>query len=159
MKTVRERKNGAVVVMRWSARVLGLIFAGFLLLMFIGESLESGLPFKSIEPFAAVGLALMGIYTISMLLAFKWECLGSCLGGIALGGFFVILFLGLLPGNVAGGFSSRGVCSSLAACRAWALDGIRVQIEAGFSEFSQGILVVCSRKLRKIRTDWGDEDR
>ncbi|MDP2359832.1 MAG: right-handed parallel beta-helix repeat-containing protein [bacterium] len=48
---------------------------------------------------------------------------------------------------------------ALAACRAWALDGIRAQIEAGFSEFSQGILVVCSRKLRKIRTDWGDEDR
>jgi hypothetical protein len=39
------------------------------------------------------------------------------------------------------------------------LDGIRAQIEASFSEFSQSILVVCSRKLRKIRTDWGDEDR
>jgi hypothetical protein len=39
------------------------------------------------------------------------------------------------------------------------LDGIRAQIEAGFSEFSMSILVVCSRKLRKIRTDWGDEDR
>jgi hypothetical protein len=34
------------------------------------------------------------------------------------------------------------------------LDGIRAQIEAGFSEVSQGILVVCSRNLRKIRTDW-----
>ena len=40
MKTDRERKNAAIVVIRWSARVLGLIMAGFLLLMFIGESLE-----------------------------------------------------------------------------------------------------------------------
>jgi len=39
------------------------------------------------------------------------------------------------------------------------LDGIRAQIEAGISEFSQDILVVCSRKFRKIRADWGDEDR
>jgi hypothetical protein len=113
MKTDRERKNAAIVVMRWSARVLGLIFAGFLLLMFIGQSLESGLPLKSIEPFAAVGLALMGIYTVAMLLAPKWERLGSCLGGTALGGFFVMLFLGLLPGNVSGGFSPRGVLNPI----------------------------------------------
>jgi len=72
MKTGRERKNAAIVVMRWSARVLGLIMAGFLLLMFI-----------------------------------------SFLGVAALGGFFVILFLGLLPGNVSGGFSSKGVLNPL----------------------------------------------
>jgi heme A synthase len=113
MKTDRDRKNAAVVVVRWSARVLGLIFAGFLLLMFIGQSLESGLPLKSIEPVAAVGLALMGIYTVAMLLAPKWERLGYCLGGTALGGFFVMLFLGLLPGNVSGGFSTRGVMNPI----------------------------------------------
>jgi thioredoxin 1 len=39
------------------------------------------------------------------------------------------------------------------------LDGIRAHVEAGFSEVSQGILVVCSRNLRNIRTDRGDEDR
>ena len=113
MKTDRERKNAAVVVMRWSARVLGSIFAGFLLLMFIGQSLSSGPPSKSIEPFAAVGLALMGIYVLAMFLALKWERLGSCLGGTALGGFFVMLFLGLLPGNVSGGFSPRGVLNPI----------------------------------------------
>ncbi len=42
MKTDRKRKNAAIVIIRWSVRVLGLIITGFLLLMFIGESLQSG---------------------------------------------------------------------------------------------------------------------
>ena len=46
---------------------------------------------------------------IAMVLALKWERAGALLGAIALGGFFTILFLGLLPGNVAGGFSMKGV--------------------------------------------------
>lgn len=113
MKTDRERKNVAIVVIRWSARVLGVIMAGFLLLMFIGQSLESNSLPESIEPIAAVGLALMGIYVVAMFLALKWERAGSFLGVAALGCFFVILFLGLLPGNVSGGFSSRGVLNPL----------------------------------------------
>ncbi len=114
MKTDRERKNAAIVVIRWSARVLGLIMAGFLLLMFIGESLVgSNLPSEPIEPIAAIGLALMGIYVVAMFLALKWERMGSFLGVAALGSFFFILFLGLLPGNVSGGFSSKGVLNPL----------------------------------------------
>ena len=109
MKTDRERKNAAIVVIRWSARILGLIMAVFLLSMFIGESLESNSLPDAIEPIAAIGLALMGIYVVAMFLALKWERVGSLLGVAALGGFFVILFLGLLPGNVSGGFSSKGV--------------------------------------------------
>ena len=108
MKTDRERKNAAIVVIRWSARILGLIMAGFLLLMFIGQSLESNSLPESIELIAAIGLALMGFYVVAMFLALKWERVGSLLGVAALGGFFVIMFLGLLPGNVSGGFSTKG---------------------------------------------------
>ena len=113
MKAGLERKNAAIVGIRWSARILGLIMAGFLLLMFIGQSLESNsLPWP-IEPVAAIGLALMGIYVVAMFLALKWERVGSFLGVAALGGFFVILFLGLLPGNVSGGFSPKGVLNPI----------------------------------------------
>jgi hypothetical protein len=87
--------------------------AGFLLLMFIGQSLESYPPSEPIAPIAAIGLALMGIYVVAMFLALKWERLGSFLGAAALGSFFVILFLGLLPGNVSGGFSSKGILNPL----------------------------------------------
>ena len=113
MKTDREKKNVGIVVMRWSARILGSIMAGFLLLMFIGQSLQSGSLPESIEPIAAIGLALMGIYVVAMFLALKWERVGSFLGVAALGSFFVILFLGLLPGNVSGGFSSKGVLNPI----------------------------------------------
>ena len=115
MKTDRERKNAAIVAIRWSARILGLIMAGFLLIMFIGESLGSNSnPLSEpIEPIAAIGLVLMGIYVVAMFLALKWEHVGSFLGLAALGSFFVILFLGLLPGNVSGGFSSKGVLNPL----------------------------------------------
>ncbi|RLC52824.1 MAG: hypothetical protein DRH79_04420 [Candidatus Cloacimonadota bacterium] len=108
MKTDQKRKKTAIVILRWSARILGVIIAGFLLLMFIGESLASKSLPLSIEPIAAIGLILMGIYVAAMFLALKWERLGSLLGVASLGGFYVILFLGLLPGNVSGGFSTKG---------------------------------------------------
>jgi hypothetical protein len=81
--------------------------------MFIGQSLESYPQSEPIEPIAAIGFALMGIYVVAMILALKWERMGSILGVAALGGFFVILFLGLLPGNVSGGFSSKGILNPL----------------------------------------------
>jgi len=110
MMTDREGKNAAIVVIRWSARVLGLIIASFLLFMFFGYSLEGRNPLSdSLAPFAAIGLTLMGIYIVAMFLALKWERAGSFLGAIVLGGFFIIMFLGLLPGNVSGGFSAKGV--------------------------------------------------
>jgi hypothetical protein len=113
MRADRERKNAAIVIIRRSARILGLIMAGFLLLMFIGQSLASNPLSEPIEPIAAIGLALMGIYVLAVFLALKWERVGSALGAAALGGFFVILFLGLLPGNVSGGFSPKGVLNPL----------------------------------------------
>lgn len=109
METDREGRNAAVAVIRWSARVLGVITAGFFLFMFIGESLESHTRSQPIEPIAAIGLALMGIYTVAMFLALKWERAGSLLGVAALGSLFVMLFLGLFHGNASGGFGPKGV--------------------------------------------------
>ena len=87
-----------------------MIVVSFLLLMFFGYWLEGRSPsFESLEPFAAIGRVLMGVYVLAMLLALKWERAGSVLGAIALGGFFAIMFSGVLPGNVAGGFSAKGV--------------------------------------------------
>ena len=68
MTTSREWKKPATLVMRWSARVLGLIIVGFGLLMFIGQSLQSGPPGKDTEP-ACQGLhrcdAHAGIHVLS----------------------------------------------------------------------------------------------
>ncbi len=105
-----EGTRAAIVVIRRSARILGVVLAGFLLFMFLGYSLGERNPLSGpLEPFAAIGLALMGAYIVAMFLALKWERTSSFLGTIVLGCFFIIMFLGLLPGNVSGGFSARGV--------------------------------------------------
>lgn len=110
MTTERESRNTLTAPIRWSARVLGVITASFLLFMFFGYFLEGRGPSPgSLAPFASVGLVLMGIYVLAMFLALKWERAGALLGTIVLGGFFAIMFLGLLPGNVSGGFSASGV--------------------------------------------------
>jgi hypothetical protein len=109
MEKDRKEENAAVAVIRWSARIFGVIIVTFSLFMFIGESLESHPHSEPLEPIAVIGLALMGIYDVAMLLALKWERAGLFLGVVALGSFFVMTFLGLFHGNVSGGFSPRGV--------------------------------------------------
>lgn len=110
MKTDRQRWDAAIVwgaaivVLRWSARILGLMIAGVILLMFIGYSLQGSSPL----PDDPVGFSLIVIYAVAMFLALKWEREGSLLGVAALGGYFVWLFLGLHPG-IPGGFSSIGI--------------------------------------------------
>jgi len=44
-----------------------------------------------------------------MFLALRWERASPLLGAAFLGSFFVMIFLGLFHGNVAGGFSPKGV--------------------------------------------------
>ena len=90
MMTDRERKNAAIVVITWSARILGVIMASFLLLMFFGYVLEGHSPSSdTLAPFAAIGLTLMGVYIVAMFLALKWERAGPFVGAIVLGGFFI----------------------------------------------------------------------
>ena len=96
-----DTERGAKIwVIRWSARVLGVIFAGFFLFMAIGESLQSHAPIK---PLAAIWLGLAGIYAVAMFLALKWERAALLVGVAALLGAHVEgLFLGLFeyPGRL-----------------------------------------------------------
>jgi hypothetical protein len=113
MGTERKEKSAGITTIRWIARGFGMLISGFLLFMFIGETWEAHLRHAAasgdIKPIAAIGLGLMGIYIIAMLLALRWEHTGTLLSMGALGAFFVMIFLGLFPGNVSGGFSPRGV--------------------------------------------------
>jgi hypothetical protein len=92
-----------LTAIRWSARVLGVILAGFLLLMFVGESWGKWHTLSQLRPRDMLNLGLMGVYILGMLLAPKWERLGSLIGLAGIGGLFVMLFL------TGGGFSARGV--------------------------------------------------
>jgi hypothetical protein len=101
METEREGKNAAITVIRWSARVLGVIsviLAGLLRLMASAE----GTPGNSMGPLAAIWFGLSGIYAIAMCLALKWERAAVLVGVAALLAAHVDgLFLGLFeyPGH------------------------------------------------------------
>ena len=87
-------ENEVIPLFRWSARVLGLVVAGFSLFMFIGETFFGTRHTSShpIEPGALVGLILGGGYVIGMFVALKWERAGAILAGASLG----LLAIGLL---------------------------------------------------------------
>ena len=94
MEADRLAKLATISMVRRSARVIGVVIAVFLLAMFIGEALQSEGPPEPIEPMAAVGLALLGVYIVAMFLALKWEWAGLLLGSCALGIFLVVVFMG-----------------------------------------------------------------
>jgi hypothetical protein len=91
-------ENEVIPFFRWSARVLGVIVAGFSL--FIGETFfgTRHAPSPPIEPGALVGLILGGGYVIGMFLALRWERAGAILGGASLG----LLVIGLLGSGFHG---------------------------------------------------------
>ena len=93
-------ENEVIPFFRWSARVLGVIVAGFSLFMFIGETFFGTRHASSppIEPGALVGLILGGGYVIGMFLALKWERTGAILGGASL----ALLVIGLLGSGFHG---------------------------------------------------------
>jgi len=102
MGTDRKWKNTVVAVVRWSARVIGVVIAGFFLLMFIGESSGQWHSLLRLKANEAIGLSLMGAYVVAMFLALKWEHVGLLLGLAALGSKFVLLGIRI-------GFSHKGV--------------------------------------------------
>ena len=80
-------ENGAIPFVRWSARVLGVLTAGFFLFMFIGESWGRGWP----EP--SFGMFLPFAYVVAMFLALRKERAGALIGGAALGALFISLYV------------------------------------------------------------------
>jgi len=114
MDSQRKDIGKGIASIRLFARGFGLLISGFFLYMFIAESFDghvrngaSGL--FDLKPIPVIGLGLMGVYIIAMVLALRWEHTGTIIAVGALGAFFILLFLGLFPGNVSGGFSLRGI--------------------------------------------------
>ncbi len=84
-------ENEAIPFVRWSARVFGLIVAGFSLFMFVGETFfETRLP-RPPRAFPIIPMAIFGGYAIGMFLALKWERAGAMLAGVSA----AVLFLGI----------------------------------------------------------------
>ena len=86
--------NEAIPFLRWSARVFGVLLAGFFLFMFIGETFERPHPLSpAIEPMTLVRLTPACAYVIGMFLALKWERTSAKLGAASLGLLAILLFV------------------------------------------------------------------
>ena len=88
--------NEVIWFLRCTARVLGVLLAGFFLLMFIGASSGSRRPSSpGIKPMTLVGLTPAFSYAIAMFLALKWERAGAKLGGASQ--LLVVTIVALFP--------------------------------------------------------------
>lgn len=75
----------AGLILRWSARVTGLLLVAMVLLFAIGE----GVPNISRQPVPVqLGFFAMGLMLVGFLVGWRWEGVG---GGLALAGFATFL--------------------------------------------------------------------
>jgi hypothetical protein len=89
METTASSRDRTVKKLRWTARILSLVFVAFCLFIFIGESIQSQHRPGS-EPLtanAAVQLVVAAISLLGLLLAWKWELVG---GIVALVAYFLV---------------------------------------------------------------------
>jgi hypothetical protein len=85
-------KTRTVQIIRWIARILGLIYVAFWLMMFIGETLsQSGEP-NTIEFHNLIGLIAVFAYMLCLIIAWKWEAIGGIAAII-----FIIIFAVAVP--------------------------------------------------------------
>lgn len=81
-----------IKILRWIARILSIIFVGFFLFMFIGEtfgSQHSGTS-KPISSFEIFQLTLMGLGLLGLIAAWIWELYDGILSFIA---FAVVIII------------------------------------------------------------------
>lgn len=72
-------KKRTISLIRWIARIVGLLYIAFFLLMLIGEGMSPAkLTFHE-----GLGFVFIFIYFVGLILAWKWEGVG---GWIAIGG-------------------------------------------------------------------------
>ena len=87
-----KEKNRTVAILRWIARITGLVFAVFWLLMFIGETLSSTEGANPIAIRDLIGLIAVFFYLIGLIIAWKWEGLGGIAAIV-----FVVVFALAMP--------------------------------------------------------------
>ncbi len=85
----RQRSHTSMAL-RWTARVLSVVIAGFFLFMFIGESLGSPGDLARIRPIEVLHLGLWALYIVGVLLALRWERTGLYVAVGGLTAFFVL---------------------------------------------------------------------
>ena len=76
MKSARSSSK-SIKILRWIARIWGLLYLLFFLLFFIGESITSSQDTNPMTLRGGLGLAFVFVYFAGLILAWKWEGTGA----------------------------------------------------------------------------------
>ena len=87
----KKSKNRTVTILRWIARILGVLYIAFFLLMFIGEELSSNQESNPIAARELMGLVFDFVYFVGLIVAWKWEGLGGLIAAIGLVAFAITI--------------------------------------------------------------------
>jgi hypothetical protein len=84
--------SSEVTAIRWFARIVGVLWGGFFLIMFIGEGLQSRHPGSILHanPLDAAFVVMAVLYSGGLLAALKWERKGALLSLGALVGLQLV---------------------------------------------------------------------
>lgn len=80
--------SSGLTVLRWFARIIGVLWAGFFLFMFVGEALQNQHPVDilHVNPIDAAFVVAAVLYSVGLFVAVKWERKGALLSLSALVG-------------------------------------------------------------------------
>lgn len=95
-----EKDNKIMRVVRWTARIWSTLMAGMILLIFIGEGVNSDFgPMPHLTPRETAMMIAFVIVFIGLVLAWRWEILGGSLIVLGMAAFYLLdyLFSGSFP--------------------------------------------------------------
>ncbi len=94
------QSSKGILFIRWTARILGLILAGFVLLIFVGEALTDGLAgIASLTSREGLMMVAFFVMVAGLLLGWRWPLVGGALtlGGLAAFYLLDFAFSGTFP--------------------------------------------------------------
>ncbi|MEI8279793.1 MAG: hypothetical protein WCG87_08500 [Bacteroidota bacterium] len=90
-----------IIITRWIARILAILIAGFILLMFVGESLESHGPSTPISTKNIFLLTIFFFAWLGLVLSWKYEWIGSLITIIGIATMSVIMAISYIMNGIA----------------------------------------------------------
>jgi len=90
MKPVRKA-NRSTRIIRWIARISGSVYVLFLVMMFIGETLDSSGPLLPLPAKHVIGLLLMLVLIVGLVLAWRWELAGGLISVFSMLAFMLVM--------------------------------------------------------------------
>ncbi|MHC4086198.1 MAG: DUF7670 domain-containing protein [Planctomycetota bacterium] len=100
-----EATNRICRYLRWTARILSLLYLAFFLFMLTAHLVSDGMGSSAFTVPERLGFLFIGVLFVGYLMAWKWETLGGAIGvlatigfHLAVGGGVILLLIMAFPG-------------------------------------------------------------